>query len=312
MEKITTLTQHLLSENKGELNGLLSDIALIAKILSREINRAGLIEILGLTGDINIQGEEVRQLDVYGQNLFVNVLSKTGHIALMGSEEEKNLIPTNNKNAPFVILFDPLDGCSNYNVNVSIGSIFSIYKKRDGSDADLLQIGRDQLVAGYVIYGSSTMLVYTAGNGVHGFTLDPGVGEFLLSHGDIKIPNTLANYSVNESYFDLWDDGVQKFVFEARKVAKARHIGSLVADFHRNLLQGGIHLYPGQIDKPEGKLRLLYECNPLSFIAEQAGGMGSNGKINILDIVPEKLHQRTPFFIGNIDAVKKIEHYLSN
>ena len=329
---ITTIERHILEHQHkypdatGDLTGLLQNIALAAKIVNREVNKAGLLEILGITGEINVQGEEVMKLDNYAQETFYNALDHTGHLCVMASEEEADLIPIPERfpAGKYAMSMDPLDGSSNIDVNVSIGTIFSIHKKVSrgprGTYEDVLQKGRDQVAAGYVIYGSSTMMVYTTGNGVAGFTLDPSLGEFLLSHPNITIPERGKIYSCNEGNYRYWSEGVKKYIKylqeedpETWRPYTARYIGSLVADFHRNLLKGGIFMYPADCKdpkKPHGKLRLLYECAPMAFIVEQAGGYASTGTENVLDVEPEDLHQRVPLFVGSTDDVKDVERFI--
>ncbi len=326
MENTITLGTHILQqqmkypEATGELTDLLYDIILAAKIISREVNKAGLAEVLGMTGKVNIQGEEVQKLDDFANNTMIKIVGRSGNLCVMASEEEEDMIeiPEGYPVGKYVLAFDPLDGSSNIDVNVSIGTIFSIFKKinlnhEKGTIEDLLQPGYKQVAAGYVIYGSSTVFVYSSGQGVHGFTLDPSVGEFFLSHPDIKIPSHGKYYSINESNYYLWDDNTKKYADTIREGKgkysyTARYIGSLVADFHRNLIKGGIFLYPANSKSPEGKLRLLYEANPLAFIVEQAGGLAITGKERILDIVPDKIHKRVPLIIGSKEDV---EYFLS-
>lgn len=319
-----TLIQHIWREQKnypdsrGVFSELLYEIALTGKIISREVNKAGMAEIYGFTGDINVQGEKVQKLDEFSQRTFENVLGHSGHLCAMASEEREKVVPISSEKSlgDYVMAFDPLDGASNINVNINIGSIFSIYKKiskgKDGCLEDFLQEGKKQLAAGYLIYGSSTMFVYTTGSGVYGFTLDPSIGEFMLTHEKITLPEKCKNFSVNETYYHQWPQGIRTYVDEIKKAAQAsaRHVGSLVADFHRNLLEGGIFLYAPTTKNPGGKLRLVYEANPMAMIVEQAGGTASTGKENILDIKPIELHQRTPLYIGNKEEVKKIEKLL--
>ncbi len=325
-----TLSHFIIEEQRkypeatGEFTSLFSDIAVAAKIISREVNKAGLVEILGFTGKINVQGEEVQKLDEFSLDTFVKLLSKGGYLCIMASEEteEPIMIPKEYPKGKYVLVFDPLDGSSNIDVNVSIGTIFGVYRRKspdggDGTIEDLLRPGRELVAAGYVIYGSSTMFVYSTGQGVHGFTLDPSVGEFLLSHENIRIPKRGKIFSVNEGNYNKWGEGVRKYIDylkeedkESGRPYKARYIGSLVSDFHRNLLKGGIFLYPADKKNRKGKLRLLYEAAPLSFIVEQAGGYGSNGRMNILDIVPENIHERTPLFIGSEEDVKELESFI--
>ena len=328
---LQTIERHILEQQKfypeatGTLTGLLYDLALAGKIISSHIQRAGLAEILGATGDENVQGEEVQKLDEFAQRTIYRLNDHTGRLACMGSEEEPDIIPIPERfpQGKYVLLFDPLDGSSNIDSNVSVGTIFSIYRRvttaGPGTQEDVLQAGSKIVAAGYIIYGSSTMLVYSTGYGVHGFTLDPMIGEFLLSHPDIRIPEKPKYYSVNQSNEIYWSDGVQRFTRYVQgmdngfKGLSARYIGSMVADFHRNLLQGGIFYYPADLKdpkKPSGKLRLLYECVPLAFVAENAGGYASDGHQRILDIQPQALHQRVPLFIGNRTLVAKAEEFI--
>jgi len=326
MNTTVTLNQHVYLDQKnypqgtGVFSELLSEIALAGKIISREVNKAGIAEIYGFTGDINVQGEEVQKIDEWAQKTFENILGHTGHLCAMASEEKEDIIriSDNKQLGNYVMAFDPIDGCSNIDVNVNIGSIFSIHKRvtkqGHGTLKDLLQPGFKQVAAGYIVYGSSTMFVYTTGHGVHGFTLDPSIGEFLLTHKDIKSPKTCKNFSTNETYYHEWPNGIKKYIDNIKKggQSSARYIGSLIADFHRNLLDGGIFLYPRTKKRSNGKLRLLYEASPLAFIIEQAGGYASNGGKNILEITPTELHQRTPLIIGNKEEVKKIEKLLQS
>ena len=310
---------------KGELSRLLRDIGIASKLVNREVNKAGLADILGDMGETNVQGEEQKKLDVYANEQFISALRSGGECLAIASEENEDLIEIESpvsQNAKYVVCIDPLDGSSNIDVNVSIGTIFSIYRRRtDRSGAttidDFMIKGSEQVAAGYVIYGSSTMLVYTTGKGVNGFTLDPSIGEFCLSHPDMKIPEDGALYSINEGNYTHFPDGVKKYIKYCQTDDKAtnrpyssRYIGSLVADFHRNMIKGGIYIYPSTGKSPNGKLRLLYEGNPLAFIAEQAGGKASNGVDRILDIQPESLHQRTPLFIGSKNMVEKAEELM--
>jgi len=330
MEKnLVTIERHIMEQERlypeatGEFSNLLYDIALAAKIIAREVTRAGLADILGLTGEENVQGEAVMKLDAFANETLIRMNDHTGRLCVMASEEHADPIPIPERfpTGKYVLIFDPLDGSSNIDANVSVGTIFSIHRKIStgprGTLTDCLQPGRRQVCAGYVIYGSSTMLVYTTGQGVHGFTLDPSLGEFLLSHPDIKIPSRAKYYSVNEGNRLEWPEGVRQYVNHIQRIDKTaglplsgRYIGSLVADFHRNLLAGGIFLYPPTLKQPAGKLRLLYEAAPLAFIVEQAGGYASDGGQNILDIQPEHLHQRVPLYIGCKDEVKRVEEFL--
>ena len=324
MDKTVTLNQHIYLDQKnypegtGAYSELLSEIALVGKIISREVNKAGIAEIYGFTGDINVQGEEVQKIDKWAQTTFENILGRSGHLCVMASEEEEGLVKISDDKqlGDYVLAFDPIDGCSNIDVNISIGTIFSVHKRitkeGPGTLEDLLQPGYKQVAAGYMVYGSSTMFVYTTGHGVHGFTLDPSIGEFLLTHENITLPDVCKNFSANESYYHDWKDGVRKYIDEIKKEGKsrARYIGSLIADIHRNLLDGGVFIYAGTKKRPEGKLRLLYEAAPMAFLIEQAGGKASNGEKSIMEIEPTELHQRTPLFIGNKDEIEKIEKLL--
>ena len=300
----------------GELSQLLRDIALAAKIVNREINRSGLIDIAGAYGNRNVQGEDQQKLDVIANIRFIRALRNGGEVCTIISEEDDELIQTVNNQGKYVVAIDPLDGSSNIDVNVSIGTIFSIYRRlsptgREGTLADCLQPGTHQVAAGYVIYGSSTMMVYTTGNGVNGFTYEPSLGEFFLSHPDIQTPKTGAVYSINEGSSDSFSPGVTAFVQHCKDSQfSARYIGSLVADFHRNLLKGGIYIYPATKKNTQGKLRLMYECNPLAFVVEQAGGKSSNGLRRTMEIEPSTHHERCPFFIGSKELVEKAEELL--
>jgi fructose-1,6-bisphosphatase I len=327
--QIITIERHVLEGERqhpgatGALTNLLYDIALAGKVIASQTTRAGLAQILGRAGETNVQGEDVMKLDILADRTIYRLNDHTGRLAVMASEEHEGLlhIPEGYPTGKYVLLFDPLDGSSNIDYTIPVGTIFGIYHRKSadgpGTMEDCIQPGRALVAAGYLIYGSSTMLVYTTGDGVHGFTLDPLVGEFLLSHPGIRIPKKPKYYSANQGYQLNWSDGVQRYTRYIQgddggpKGMSLRYIGSLVADFHRNLLAGGVFFYPGEAKKPEGKLRLLYEANPLAFIAEQAGGYASNGKEAILDIEPKRLHQRTPLFIGNTDLVKKAEEYIA-
>ena len=295
----------------GELSGILYDMALAAKMIANKVRRAGLADILGATENSNVQGEIQQRLDVFANDTIIKALDHGGRLCAMASEEEPGIIPIPDgfRCGKYCLLFDPLDGSSNIDVNVPVGTIFSVVQKitrgRQGVMEDMLQPGRRQVASGYVIYGSSTMLVYTTGTGVHGFTLDPSIGEFLLSHPNIRIPDDGRYLSVNDSYETYWDEGTRQLMRKYRGLEggrtplSVRYVGSLVADFHRNLLGGGIFCYPANTQAPGGKLRLLYEANPLAFICEQAGGAASDGIQRVLDIVPTDLHQRVPLFIGS-------------
>ena len=330
MDQVKTLGEFIIEKqtdfpgSTGEFSSLLSAIRLASKIVNQQVNKAGLMShILGSAGSENIQGEDQQKLDVFANNQFIKALKGRQVICGIASEENEEFIPINN-DGRYIISMDPLDGSSNIEVNVSIGTIFSIYHRVTAVGTqvraeDFLQKGNKQVAAGYVIYGSSTMLVYTTGNGVNGFTYDPGIGVYFLSHPNMKFPKQGKIYSMNEGNFNRSSKGIQNFIkysqeedIATKRPFTGRYIGSLVADFHRNLIKGGIYLYPATTDSPEGKLRLLYECNPLAFIAEQAGGKASNGKERILDVEPKSLHQRCPYFVGNSDVVTKLEEFLKN
>ena len=302
----------------GELSQLLRDIALASKIVNREINRAGLINISGSYGSQNIQGEDQQKLDVVANVRFTRALKNGGEVCAIISEEEDDVIHTGNNQSKYVVAIDPLDGSSNIDVNVAVGTIFSIYRRRSpmgtlATNEDVLQAGRWQVAAGYILYGSSTMLVLTTGKGVHGFTYEPSLGEYYLSHPDIRIPETGSIYSCNEGSLSDFEPAVQRYIGYCRaKRYSSRYIGSFVADFHRNLFKGGIFLYPGTAKHLDGKLRLMYECNPLSFLVEQAGGKASTGQERILDLVPRSLHQRVPLFIGSRQMVEHAEALMAS
>ncbi|HEX2968110.1 MAG TPA: class 1 fructose-bisphosphatase [Bacteroidales bacterium] len=310
---------------KGELSSLLSHIGTAAKMVNKKINKAGLVDITGRSGGINIQGENQQKLDVYADEVFINALLSSGECCGVATEENENEIAfteTFATNAKYIVCMDPLDGSSNIDYNVSVGSIFSIYLRQSARGdkaniADFLQEGSKQVAAGYVVYGSSTMLVYTTGNGVNGFTLDPSLGEFCLSHPDIRTPEFGYIYSVNEGNYVHFPSGIKKYIkycqeedADSGRPYTSRYIGSLVSDFHRNLLKGGIFLYPQTSHAPKGKLRLVYECNPIAFIAEQARGKATDGGQNILKIKPVSLHQRSPFYAGSAFMVDKVTDYL--
>ena len=329
-----TITEHLLKEQRenpeatGAFTLLLNELIVAAKVISRDVNKAGLTDIIGATGTINIQDEQVQKLDVFANNIIIERMRHIGQLCCMGSEEVDDLIeiPADFPKGNYVLLFDPLDGSSNIDVNISIGTIFGIYKKlsQDSSKGylltDVLQPGIRQVAAGYFLYGSSTMMVYTTGKGVHGFTLYPSIGEFLLSHENIRIPEKGKIYSVNEGNVPYWDEKTKALVdyFKARDKADgrpytSRYVGSLVADFHRNLLKGGLFMYPADLKdpkKPKGKLRLMLEANPLAMVVKQAGGYASDGTRPILEIQPRELHQRTPLFIGSKQDVELAEKML--
>ncbi|MDX1523534.1 MAG: class 1 fructose-bisphosphatase, partial [Anaerolineae bacterium] len=327
--RFTTIERHILDEQSafpdasGDLTGLLYDLAVAGKLIASHTTRAGLADILGATGNINVQGEQVQKLDAYAHRIIFQLTDHTGRLAVMGSEEEEDIIhiPEKYPIGKYVLLFDPLDGSSNIDYNVSVGTIFSIFKRktpvgRPGTLEDVLQKGSDLVAAGYIVYGSSTMMVYSTGNGVNGFTLDPSVGEFLLSHPNITLPKP-KYYSVNQGYQSRWTEGIQRFTRWLRgeegntTALSLRYIGSMVADIHRTLLSGGIFYYPVDSKAPNGKLRLLYEAMPMSFIIGQAGGYASTGREPIMDIQPTTLHQRTPLFVGNRELVEKAEEYVA-
>jgi fructose-1,6-bisphosphatase I len=331
MAGITTLGQFIIEKQadfsyaKGELSRLLRDIGIASKIVNREVNKAGLVDILGDAGTTNVQGEEQKKLDMYANEQFISALTSGGECCIVVTEEEDEFVPIDSpvsKNAKYIVCIDPLDGSSNIDVNVAVGTIFSIYRRKsvDGCATltDILQKGTQQVAAGYVIYGSSTMLVYTTGNGVNGFTLDPSIGEFCLSHPNMKVPEDGIIYSINEGNYVHFPAGVKKYIkyaqvedFATRRPYTSRYIGSMVGDIHRNLIKGGIYIYPTTASSPNGKLRLLYECNPMAFIIEQAGGVASDGLNRILDIQPTELHQRTSIFIGSPKMVKKAEEFMA-
>lgn len=328
---ITTLNEFIIRRQanipyaKGELSNLLHHIGIAAKVVHKKVNKAGLVDVLGEAGEINIQGENQQKLDVFADMQFTAALKDSGECCGIASEEDQEIITFDDElsiDGKYIVCMDPLDGSSNIDVNVSIGTIFSIYRRISprGEKAqliDFLQEGNKQIAAGYIIYGSSTMLVYTTGMGVNGFTLDSSIGEFCLSHPNIKTPEKGKIYSLNEGNYNNFPLGVKKYIKYCQEKDKetlrpysARYIGSLVADFHRNLLKGGVFIYPQTESNPTGKLRLLYECNPIAFIAEQAGGKATNGEIRIMDVEPDTLHQRVPFYTGSKSMVDKAEEYL--
>lgn len=327
--KVVTIERHILEEQRkhpgatGDLSGLLGDLSLAFKVIWREVSKAGLVNILGLAGHENVHGETVKKLDVFADERIYQAMDHGGHLCVMASEENEDVlhIPEKYPTGKYVLLYDPLDGSSNIDANVSIGTIFSIYRRvtpsGKGTMRDCLQPGYKQVAAGYVVYGSSTMFVYTTGDGVHGFTLDPSIGEFLLSHENIKIPSRGRIYSVNEGNYRWWHDGMKKYVKHlqqedtaTKRPYSARYIGSMVADVHRTLLYGGIFMYPGDTRNANGKLRLMYEANPTAILVEQAGGKASNGEKRILDVIPESLHQRTPIYLGSEQDVTDCEEFL--
>ncbi|HEY3215218.1 MAG TPA: class 1 fructose-bisphosphatase [Candidatus Eisenbacteria bacterium] len=325
----TTLSQFIQQQERlhpgatGEFTDLLNDIALAAKMINREVVRAGLVDILGYTGAQNVHGEKVQKLDQFAREVIYRVLGSTGQLAVLASEEDEDIIPVPEGEpvGKYVVNFDPLDGSSNIDANVNIGTIFSILprvsRRGGGTVADCVQPGRRQLAAGYIMYGSSTMMVFTSGNGVHGFTFEPSLGEFMLSHANIRIPERGKIYSVNEGNYARWTEGVKRYVDWLKmddgatgRPYSSRYVGSLVADFHRNLLYGGVFLYPADPKNPKGKLRILYECAPLAFVAEQAGGTASDGTRRILDLEPQSLHEKTPFLVGSPQDVREAELFI--
>jgi fructose-1,6-bisphosphatase I len=329
---VITIERHILHEQSnfpdatGDLTQLLYDLALAGKLIASRTTRAGLADILGAAGHENVQGEEVQKLDLYAQNTIYQLNDHTGRLAVMASEEEEDVIPIPDKypTGNYALIFDPLDGSSNISFNVSVGTIFAIYRRTSasgrGTADDVLQKGADIVAAGYMVYGSSTMLVYTAGHGVNGFTLDPSIGEFLLSHENIRLPELPKYYSVNQGYEKYWTEGIKRYTRwlqgeeGAPRSHSLRYIGSMVADIHRTLLAGGVFYYPADTKdpkKPHGKLRLLYEANPMAFVIEQAGGYGSTGRGPIREIVPESLHQRIPLYLGNRELVEKAEEFIA-
>jgi len=328
--KFMTLERHIVEGERqhpqatGEFSGLLHDLSLASKLVWREVTKAGLVNILGKTDRMNISGDIVKKLDEFADETIFRAMDHGGHLCVMASEENEDLlqIPEDYPHGKYVLLYDPLDGSSNIDANVTIGSIFSVYGRVSaagkGTMEDVLQPGIRQLAAGYVLFGSSMMFVYTTGHGVHGFTLDPSVGEFLLSHENIRIPAKGMIYSVNEGNYGRWDPAMQRFIQylkqEDRQTGRpysSRYIGSLVADVHRTLLYGGLYCYPVDTKNPQGKLRLVYENNPLAFIVEQAGGAASDGRRRILEIVPSTLHERSPLFLGSVEDVRIAERFLA-
>ena len=327
MSGVKTLSEFIIEKQddfpfaSGELTRLLNDIVIASKIVNREVNKAGLADILGATTQENIQGETQQKLDVFADDQFIAALKNGGEACGIASEENDDFLAFDSlrsKNGKYIVAFDPLDGSSNIDVNVSIGTIFSIYRRVSemgtlATEADFLQKGENQVAAGYVIYGSSTMLVYTTGNGVNGFTLDPSIGEYCLSHPNLSIPKNGKIYSINEGNLAYCSDAINNYITYCKEIDKptnrpysARYIGSMVADFHRNMIKGGIFIYPETTKAPKGKLRLLYECNPMAFLMEQAGGIASTGKHRIMEIEPEELHQRVPTIMGSKNMVKEL------
>lgn len=329
---VVTIDRHIIDQERlhPEATGALSDIlrhmALSAKLIAREVNKAGLVDILGATGHENVHGEQVKKLDEFADDVIFAAFDHTGLLCCMASEENEEIlhIPERFPTGKYALLYDPLDGSANIDANVSIGTIFSVLRKRSaeprGCEEDCLQMGREQVAAGYVVYGSSTMLVYTTGAGVHGFTLDPSIGEFLLSHADIRIPTPGKRiYSVNEGNYGRWSDGQKRLVDHLKGLDEenggpfsARYIGSMVSDVHRTLLYGGLFMYPADSRNPNGKLRLLYEGNPLAMVVEQAGGRATDGQQDLLDVQPTSLHQRTPVYFGSPDFVDLAERFIAS
>jgi fructose-1,6-bisphosphatase I len=328
MTKLYTIERFILDHQpknaRGDFTYLLYDLALAAKLIAHKTRRAGLVEILGEADEINVQGEQQQKLDVYADEIIYRACSHAGRLCIMASEEREEAIPIPDQHelGEYVLVYDPLDGSSNIDVNVSIGTIFGIYRCRDwdqrGRIEDLLQPGKNLVAAGYVLYGSSTMLIYSTGQGVHAFTLDPELGEFLLSHDSLRFPAPPSYYSINGSRYPYWSAGTQRYLdwlqgrsSEGRPSLSLRYLGSLVADFHRNLLCGGVFSYPAEQGRPQGKIRLLYEAAPLAFLAEQAGGYASDGTRSILEIEPTDIHQRVPIYVGNRSLVQKAEDLLN-
>lgn len=328
---ITTLNDFIIKNQadfpyaKGDLSRLLSHVGIAAKIVNKKVKKAGLVDLLGEAGNINVQGEDQKKMDVFADEVFISALRASGEVCGIATEENQEIITFDDnlsKDAKYIFLMDPLDGSSNIDVNVSIGTIFTIYRRvsktgRKAKPEDFLQVGSQMIAAGYILYGSSTMLVYTTGRGVNGFTLDPTIGEFCLSHPNIKSPEYGTIYSINEGNYAKFPEGVKQYIKycqeidpESNRPYSSRYIGSLVADFHRNLLKGGIFLYPPSPSAPNGKLRLTYECNPIAFIAEQAGAKASDGHNRILDIKPDSPHMRVPYYVGSRSMVDKLEEML--
>lgn len=332
MQQHSTLGEFIIENQKqfkyssGELSRLINSIRLAAKVVNHEVNKAGLVDILGTAGDTNIQGEDQQKLDIYANTIFMETLTNRQIVCGIASEEEDDFVTISGNdqanNNKYVVLIDPLDGSSNIDVNVSVGTIFSIYRRitNPGTPVELkdfLQEGNKQVAAGYIVYGTSTMLVFTTGHGVNGFTLNPAIGTFYLSHPDMTFPKDGTIYSINEGNYVHFPQGVKDYLKycqmeEGDRPYTSRYIGSLVSDFHRNMIKGGIYIYPTSSKAPKGKLRLLYECNPIAFLAEQAGGKASDGYRRILDIKPTELHQRVPFFCGSINMVDVAENFMKN
>lgn len=332
MQQHSTLGEFIIENQKqfkyssGELSRLINSIRLAAKVVNHEVNKAGLVDILGAAGDTNIQGEDQQKLDVYANTIFMETLTNREIVCGIASEEEDDFVTISGNDESndnkYVVLIDPLDGSSNVDVNVSVGTIFSIYRRATKSGTpvkleDFLQEGNNQVAAGYIVYGTSTMLVFTTGHGVNGFTLNPAIGTFYLSHPDMTFPEDGTIYSINEGNYVHFPQGVKDYLKycqmeEGDRPYTSRYIGSLVSDFHRNMIKGGIYLYPTSSKSPKGKLRLLYECNPMAFLAEQAGGRASDGYMRIMDIKPTELHQRVPFFCGSVNMVCVAEQFMKN
>lgn len=310
---------------EGELSRLMNSITLAAKVVNHEVNKAGLVDITGASGNENIQGEQQQKLDVFANTVFINTLKRRDIVCGFASEEEDDFVIVPEEEGGFhhkyIVLIDPLDGSSNIDVNVSVGTIFSIYRRVSPvgtpvNQSDFLQKGRNQVAAGYIVYGTSTMLVYTTGHGVNGFTLNPALGTYYLSHPNMQFPQTGKVYSINEGNYVHFPQGVKDYIKYCQREEEdrpytSRYIGSLVSDFHRNMIKGGVYIYPTSSKAPKGKLRLLYECNPMAFLAEQAGGKASDGYVSILDIEPTELHQRVPFFVGSVKMVEKAEEFMA-
>lgn len=323
LEEFIIQSQNRFQGATGELSQLLRDIGLAAKIISREVNKAGITNILGQHGELNVHGENVKKLDVFADEQIQFALTRSGIVSVMVSEESNELVRLESSSGKYIVFFDPLDGSSNIDVNVSVGTIFSIYRRQSSQEkkpelSDVLQPGYKQAAAGYVLYGSSTMLVYTTGMGVSSFTLDPSIGEFILTNDDIRIPEFAASYSINEGNQSGWPDGVRRYIDYIKKVDKTTHrpytlryIGSMVSDLHRILLLGGVFLYPENVSHPSGKLRLMYECNPMGLIIEQAGGLAVDGRGRVIDISPESIHETSPVYMGSKDNVRLLMEFLS-
>ena len=329
---VITIERHILMEQErfpdssGALTNLLYDLALAGKLIASRTQRAGLADILGSAGHENVQGEEVQKLDVYAQRTIYQLNDHTGRLCCMASEESKEIIPIPDEypKGDYVLVFDPLDGSSNIDFNVAVGTIFAVFRRKTASGpgllSDVLQNGREIVAGGYLVYGSSTMLVYTTGHGVNGFTLDPSIGEFLLSHPNVRLPRDPKYYSVNQGYDKYWTEGVRRYTRwlqgeegNARSLS-LRYVGSMVADVHRTLFGGGVFYYPADSKdprRPQGKLRLLYEAMPMSYVIEQAGGYGSTGRGPVLDVTPKSLHERTPVFVGSREVVQKAEEFIA-